>query len=154
MSDAVSPIPAGYEGVTPYLICKNAEAAIDFYTRAFGAIELFRLGEPGMVGHAELKLGNSVIMLADECPEMGALSPDSIGGTPLTLMVYVEDVDSFTDNAIAEGLKVMRPVQDQFYGDRSGQFKDPFGHQWCFATHKEDLTPAELQERAAAAHGG
>ena len=154
MVDATSPIPAGYEGVTPYLICKNAEAAIDFYTRAFGAIELFRLGEPGMVGHAELKLGNSVIMLADECPEMGALSPDTVGGTPLTLMVYVEDVDSFTDNAIAEGLKVMRPVEDQFYGDRSGQFKDPFGHQWCFATHTEDLTPEELQQRAAAAHGG
>lgn len=154
MSDAVSPIPAGYEGVTPYLICKNAEAAIDFYTRAFGATELFRLGEPGMVGHAELKLGNSVIMLADECPQMGAVSPDSVGGTPVTLMIYVEDVDAFTDNAIAQGLQVMRPVEDQFYGDRSGQFKDPFGHQWCFATHKEDLTPEELQQRAAAAHGG
>src|SRR5687768_9686983 len=140
MSDTVSPIPAGYEGVTPYLICKNAEAAIDFYTRAFGATELFRLGEPGMVGHAELKLGNSVIMLADECPQMGAVSPDSVGGTPVTLMIYVEDVDTFTDNAIAQGLQVMRPVEDQFYGDRSGQFKDPFGHQWCFATHKEDLT--------------
>ncbi|HVF46955.1 MAG TPA: VOC family protein [Pyrinomonadaceae bacterium] len=154
MSDTVSPIPAGYEGVTPYLICKNAEAAIDFYTRAFGATELFRLGEPGMVGHAELKLGNSVIMLADECPQMGAISPDSVGGTPVTLMIYVEDVDAFTDNAIAQGLQVMRPVEDQFYGDRSGQFKDPFGHQWCFATHKEDLTPEELQQRAAAAHGG
>jgi PhnB protein len=153
MSDEVSPIPAGYEGVTPYLICKNAEAAIDFYTRAFGATELFRLGEPGMVGHAELKLGNSVIMLADECPQMGAVSPDSVGGTPVTLMIYVEDVDAFTDNAIAQGLQVMRPVEDQFYGDRSGQFKDPFGHQWCFATHKEDLTPEELQQRAAAAHG-
>lgn len=152
MSD-VKAIPDGYEGITPYLICKNAEAAIEFYTRAFGATELFRIGEPGMVGHAELKLGNSIIMLADEFPQMGALSPETVGGTPLSLMMYVEDVDSFSQKAIAEGLEVLRAVEDQFYGDRSGQFKDPFGHVWAFATHKEELTPEEIQSRAAAKYG-
>lgn len=152
MSD-VKAIPDGYEGITPYLICKNAVAAIDFYTRAFGATELFRIGEPGMIGHAELKLGNSIIMLADEFPQMGALGPETIGGTPLSLMFYVEDIDAFTEKAIAEGLEVMHRVEDQFYGDRSGQFKDPFGHVWVFATHTEDVTPEEINARAAAKHG-
>ena len=151
---AVKPIPDGYEGITPYLICKNAEAAIEFYKKAFGATELFRVGGPGMVGHAEMKLGNAIFMLADEFPDMGALSPQTIGGSPVSLYVYVEDVDSFTEKAVAEGLEVMKPVTDQFYGDRSGAFKDPFGHIWGFATHKEDLTPEELSERAKAAHGG
>lgn len=149
----VKPVPEGYEGVTPYLICKNAEAAIDFYKRAFGATELYRIGAAGMVGHAELKIGNSVIMLADEYPDMGAVGPETIGGTPLSLMIYVEDVDGFTKKAIAEGLEVLRPVQDQFYGDRSGQFKDPFGHKWVFGTRIENLTPEEIQKRAAAAFG-
>ncbi len=149
----VKPIPDGYEGVTPYLICKNAEAAIDFYKRAFGAEELYRVGQPGMVGHAEIKIGNAIIMLADEFPPM-AVSPETIGGSPVSLYIYVEDVDSFTDNAIAAGLTVMKPVADQFYGDRSGHFKDPFGHLWGFATHIEDLTPDQIGERAAAAHGG
>ena len=151
---AVKPIPDGYEGITPYLICKNAEAAIEFYKKAFGATELFRIGGPGMVGHAEMKLGNAIFMLADEFPDMGALSPQTIGGSPVSLYVYVDDVDSFTEKAVAEGLEVMKPVTDQFYGDRSGAFKDPFGHIWGFATHKEDLTPEELSERAKAAHGG
>ena len=151
---AVKPIPDGYEGITPYLICKNAEAAIEFYKKAFGAVELFRIGGPGMVGHAEMKIGNAIFMLADEFPDMGALSPQTIGGSPVSLYVYVEDVDSFTEKAVAEGLEVMKPVPDQFYGDRSGAFKDPFGHIWGFATHKEDLTPDELNERAKAAHGG
>lgn len=151
---AVKPIPDGYEGITPYLICKNAEAAIEFYKKAFGATELFRMGQPGMVGHAEMKLGDAIFMLADEFPDMGALSPQTIGGSPVSLYVYVEDVDSFTDNAIAEGLEVLKPITDQFYGDRSGAFKDPFGHIWGFATHKEDLTPEELSARAKAAHGG
>jgi PhnB protein len=124
---AVKAIPEGYEGITPYLVCKNADAAIDFYTRAFGATELFRIGEPGMIGHAELKLGNAIIMLADEFPDLDALSPETVGGTPVTLMVYVEDVDAFVEKAVAEGLKVLRPIEDQFYGDRSGQFTDPFG---------------------------
>ena len=150
----VKPIPDGYEGISPYLICKNAEAAIDFYKRAFGATELYRIGEPGMVGHAELKLGNTIFMLADEFPQMGAVGPETIGGSPVTLMFYVDDVDAFTAKAVAEGLEVVRPVADQFYGDRSGHFKDPFGHQWCFATHKEELTPEEIGERAKAAYGG
>jgi PhnB protein len=150
----VKAIPAGYEGVTPYLICKNAESAIDFYKRAFGAEELFRIGGGGVIGHAEMKIGDAIFMLADEFPDMGAVSPDTVGGTPVTLMVYVEDVDAFTAKALAEGLKVMRPVKDQFYGDRSGQFKDPFGHIWTFATHKEDVSTEEMNKRAAAMHGG
>lgn len=154
MSKPAKPIPEGYEGITPYLICKNAEAAIDFYRRAFGAVELFRIGEPGMVGHAEMKLGNAIFMLADEFPDMGVLSPQSIGGSPVSLYVYVEDVDAFAEKAVAEGAKVLKPVADQFYGDRSGHFEDPFGHKWGFATHLEDLTPEELNERAKAAHGG
>lgn len=154
MSANVKPIPDGYEGITPYLICKNAEEAIDFYKRAFGAVELFRIGQPGMVGHAELKLGNAIFMLADEFPDMGAVSPQTVGASPVSLYVYVEDVDSFTEKAVAEGLEVLRPVSNQFYGDRSGQFKDPFGHLWGFATHMEDLSPEELSERAKAAHGG
>ena len=154
MSDEVKAIPDGYEGITPYLICKNAEAAIEFYKKAFGAVELFRIGGPGMVGHAEMKIGNAIFMLADEFPDMGALSPQTIGGSPVSLYLYVEDVDSFTEKAVAEGLEVVKPVSDQFYGDRSGAFKDPFGHIWGFATHKEDLTPEELNERAKSAHGG
>ena len=150
----VKPIPDGYEGITPYLICRNAEAAIDFYKRAFGAEELYRVGQPGMVGHAEMKIGNAIFMLADEFPDMGALSPETIGGSPVSLYIYVEDVDAFTGKAIAEGLDVLKPVADQFYGDRSGHFKDPFGHLWGFATHTEDLTPEQIGERAAAAHGG
>ena len=150
----VKPIPDGYEGITPYLICKNAEAAIEFYKKAFGAEELYRIGEPGMVGHAEMKIGNSVFMLADEYEPMNALSPVTIGGSPVSLYIYVEDVDKFTEKAVAEGLEVIKPVSDQFYGDRSGHFRDPFGHMWGFATHIEDLTPEELSERAKAAHGG
>ena len=150
----VKPIPDGYEGITPYLICKNAEAAIEFYKKAFGAEELYRIGEPGMVGHAEMKIGNSVFMLADEYEPMNALSPETIGGSPVSLYIYVEDVDKFTEKAVAEGLEVIKPVSDQFYGDRSGHFRDPFGHMWGFATHIEDLTPEELSERAKAAHGG
>ena len=154
MSDKVMPIPEGYEGVTPYLICRNAEGAIEFYKKAFGAIELFRIGEPGMVGHAEMKIGKAIIMLADEHPQMGVVSPDTLGGTPVQLMIYVDDVDTFTANAVGEGLTVLRPVENQFYGDRSGQFKDPFGHVWSFATHVEDVTSDEMKERAAAMYGG
>jgi PhnB protein len=150
----VKAIPDGYEGITPYLICRNAEAAIEFYKRAFGAEELLRIGEPGMVGHAEMKIGGAIFMMADEFPSMGARSPETIGGTAVSLYLYVEDVDTFTEKAIAEGLKVLKPVSDQFYGDRSGHFEDPFGHQWGFATHMEDLSPEELDERAKALHGG
>lgn len=151
---SVKAIPDGYEGITPYLICKNAEAAMDFYKRAFGAVELFRIGGPGMVGHAEMKIGKAIFMMADEFPDMGVVGPETIGGSPVSLYIYVEDVDAFTEKAVAEGLEVLKPVADQFYGDRSGLFKDPFGHLWGFATHKEDLSPEELNERAKAAHGG
>jgi PhnB protein len=150
---SVKAIPDGYEGVTPYLICRNAEAAIDFYKRAFGAEEILRIGAPGMVGHAEMRIGTAIWMMADEFPPM-ALSPESVGGSPVSLYIYVKDVDAFTQKAIAEGLEVLKPVTDQFYGDRSGHFKDPFGHLWGFATHKEDLTPEELNARAKEAHGG
>ncbi len=154
MPESVKAIPEGYEGVTPYLICKNAEAAMDFYTRAFGAVELFRIGSPGMVGHAEMKVGNAIFMMADEHPDMGIHSPETIGGSPVHLMIYVEDVDTFCEKAVAEGLAVLRPIENQFYGDRSGQFKDPFGHVWSFATHVEDVSPEEMNNRAAAAYGG
>lgn len=154
MSNGVKAIPEGYEGVTPYLICRNAEAAIEFYKKAFGAEELFRIGQPGMVGHAELKISSAIIMMADEHPDMGVVSPEALGGTPVHMMIYVEDVDAFTEKAIAAGLEILRPVADQFYGDRSGQFKDPFGHIWSFATHKEDVTPEEMNTRAAAMYGG
>lgn len=138
----------------PYLICKNAEAAIDFYTRAFSAVELFRIGSPGMVGHAEMKVGNAIFMMADEHPDMGIHSPETIGGSPVHLIIYVDDVDTFCEKAVVEGIEVLRPVSDQFYGDRSGQFKDPFGHVWSFATHIEDVSPEEMNNRAAAAYGG
>lgn len=150
---SVKPIPDGYEGITPYLICKNASAAMDFYKRAFGAVELFRIGSDEMIGHAEMKIGNAIFMLADEFPPM-AQSPETIGGSPVSLYIYVEDVDAFAEKAIAEGAEVLKPVADQFYGDRSCGLKDPFGHMWGFATHIEDLTPEELSERAQAAHGG
>ena len=151
---SVNAIPEGYEGVMPYLICKNAEAAIEFYKRAFGATELFRIGSPGMVGHAEMKIGNAIFMLADEHPEMGAVSPQTLGESPVGLMVYVEDVDEFAKRAIDAGVEIRRPVEDQFYGDRAGHFKDPFGHKWTFATHKEDVSPEEMNSRAAAMYGG
>ncbi len=153
MTSTISPIPQGYEGVTPYLICRNAEAAIEFYKRAFGAVELFRIGQPGMVGHAELKIGNAVVMMADEFPDMNALSPQTIGGTPVQLMIYLEDVDRFAERAVAEGLEVLRPIENQFYGDRSGQFRDQFGHIWAFATRVEDVSPEEMNARAAAIYG-
>lgn len=153
MSNGVNAVPAGYEGITPYLICKGAESAIDFYKRAFGAEELFRIGEPGMIGHAEMKIGNAIFMLADEYPPLDALSPQTVGGSPVSLMIYVDDVDSFTQKAVREGLKVLRPLEDQFYGDRSGHFEDPFGHKWVFATHLEEVSPEEMQKRAEEKYG-
>ena len=154
MSGKVNPIPEGYHTVTPYLIIKGASEAIEFYKKAFGAIELFRMPQPdGRVGHAELKIGDSIIMLADEFPEMNATSPQTLGGTPVNLLLYVEDVDTMYPQAISAGGIEQRPLQDQFYGDRSGTFKDPFGHVWTIATHTEDLTPEEIGKRAAAAHG-
>ena len=148
----VKPIPDGYASLTPYLVVKGAARAIDFYKRAFGATELFRMDGPnGSVGHAEIRVGNSVLMLADESPEMGAKSPQSIGGSPVSLMLYVEDVDKVFARAVKEGATVKRPVADQFYGDRTGGLVDPFGHSWWVATHKEDVPPEEMKKRAAAA---
>ena|SRR5437868_11392049 len=146
------PIPDGYHTATPYLIVDGAARAIEFYKEAFGAKEMMRMAEPsGRVGHAEIKIGNSAIMLADEFPEMGARSPKALGGTPVSLMLYVEDVDKVFARAISAGGKETRPVKDQFYGDRMGSLADPFGHEWHIATHKEDVSPEEMKGRMVAA---
>jgi PhnB protein len=150
----VNPIPAGYHSVTPYLSIKGAAKAIDYYKEVFGATELFRMAGPdGKIGHAEIKIGNSPIMLADEYPEMEFVSPQTLGGSPVGLMIYVDDVDTMFKQAIKAGGKEIKPLQDQFYGDRSGTLRDPFGHVWTVATHIEDVAPEELKRRAASAHG-
>ena len=150
----VKPIPDNYPQVSAYLYVDGASEAIAFYEKVLGAKERMRMGGPdGKVGHAELQVGDSVIMLSDESPEMNAHGPRSIGGTPVTIMVYVEDVDAAFERAISEGATSLRPVQDQFYGDRSGQFEDPFGHRWSVASHVEDVTPEEMMKRAAQAGG-
>src|SRR5260221_4407963 len=158
MARRVKPIPQGHHTVTPYLIVSDAARALEFYQTAFHAHELLRVPAPqGKIGHAEIKIGDSVIMLADEHPEMNARGPRSLGGSPVSIHLYVEDVDAVVDLAIAAGATVVRPVKDQFYGDRSGTVADPFGHIWHVATHKEDLTPEELHKRvesAMAQHGG
>jgi PhnB protein len=154
MKTNAKPIPDGYHTATPYLIVRGAARAIDFYKQAFSATEMMRFAMPdGKVMHAEIKIGNSPIMLADECPQMGAVSPQTVGGSPVSLLLYVEDVDALTAEAIAAGAKVIRPVQDQFYGDRSSTLTDPFGHQWTIATHKEDVPLEEMHRRAAAMYG-
>lgn len=151
----VKPIPEGYHSVTPYLIIKGAANAIDFYKKAFGATELFRMAGPdGKIGHAEIEIGDSPIMLSDEWPEMNYVGPKSLGGTPVSILLYVEDVDTVFNRAIAEGARQERPVEDKFYGDRSGSLVDPFGHVWHVSTHKEDVTPEEMERRSAAAAGG
>lgn len=147
----ISHIPQGYQSVTPYLIVDGAARAIEFYTRAFGARELMRLAGPnGKVMHAEVQIGDSRVMLADEFPEMGARGPKSVGGSPVYVLIFVEDVDGVVAAAVTAGAQVIRPVQDQFYGDRSGTIADPFGHQWTISTHKEDVSPDEMQKRFAA----
>lgn len=146
----VSYIPQGYNSVTPYLVIKGAARAIEYYKKVFGATETVRMDSPdGKVGHAELKIGNSHIMLADENPSMGQgySSAASIGASPVSLYLYIPDVDRVIDRAVAEGAKLLRPVADQFYGDRSGFIQDPFGHLWGVATHVEDVAPEELRER-------
>ncbi len=146
---ATKPIPDGYHSVTPYLILNGAAKAIDFYKKAFGAVELLRMpGPDSRIGHAEIRIGNSVIMLADERPEMGYRSPQSLGGTAVSLMVYVERVDDVFKRAVAGGAKELQAVKDQFYGDRSGTLQDPFGHTWTISTHVEDVSPEELRRRA------
>jgi PhnB protein len=147
----VKPIPDGYHTVTPYLILNAAGDAIAFYKRAFGAIEVMRMDDPsGKVHHAEISIGGSRIMLADEHPEIEALSPKTIGGSPVSIHLYVEDVDGAVERVVAAGAKLVRPVADQFYGDRVGGIEDPFGYRWFIASHKEDLTMDEIRRRAAA----
>jgi len=146
----VKPIPDAYHTVTPYIIVHDAAAAIEFYKKAFGAVETIRLPMPGgKVAHAEIKIGDSHIMLADEAPAYGAKSPITVGGTSLTLMIYVENVDVVFNRAIEAGGVVLRPLKHQFYGDRSGCLTDPFGHQWTIATHVEDVSQAEVDRRFA-----
>ena len=143
------PIPEGYHSVTPYLVVDDAKAAIDFYKRAFGAQEKFRMEMGDRIGHAEILIGDSHVMLADEFPEMGHRGPKALGGTPVSLMIYVEDVDKIFPQALAAGAKEQRPLVDHFYGDRSGTLLDPFGHQWTFSTHIEDVPEDEMQRRMA-----
>ncbi len=151
MASKAKPIPDGYHGATPYLCCKDAAGAIAFYKKAFGATELMRLADPtGRIGHAEVKIGGAVIMLSDEHPEIGVRSPQSLGGTPVGIHLYVEDVDALSNQAVAAGAKLVRPVADQFYGDRTGTLEDPFGHRWYVATHIEDVSSEELGKRYAA----
>ena len=149
------PIPEGYPRLTPYLIVDGASAAIDFYGSVLGASERMRLPMPnGRIGHAELELGDSLLMLADENPDMNIRGPASIGGTPVSMHVYVEDADAAFARALEAGAKALRPVEDRFYGDRSGQFEDPFGHRWDVSTHVEDVPPEEMSKRAEAAMAG
>ncbi|MDN5943502.1 MAG: VOC family protein [Nitrospira sp.] len=151
MSGKVNAIPVGYEGATPYLIVKDAARALEFYRKAFGATEIMRIPAPEeKVGHAEIKIGAAIIMLADEFPDMNCKSPQSFGGTPVSIMVYVRDVDTFVKHAVSAGAKVLRPVENKFYGDRAGSLEDPFGHQWHFATHVEDVPLDDLTKRAEA----
>ena len=152
---AVKSKPDGYHTVTPYLVVKGGAAAIEFYKKAFGATELFRFPTPdGKIGHAEIKIGDSPIMLADEYPEMGYKGPATLGGSPVSIMIYVENVDTIFNQAVAAGATVKEAVSDKFYGDRLGTVTDPFGHVWHISTHKEDVSLEEMQKRAKAAHGG
>jgi PhnB protein len=149
-----APIPPGYHTFTPYLIVNDGARAIEFYIQAFGATEKLRLAGPdGRIMHAEVQIGDSIIMLASECPEMGAKAPGAFGGSPVMLHLYVTDADKTFAQAIAAGGKVLRPVQDQFYGDRSGMLTDPFGHTWSVGSHIEDVSPEEINKRAAALFG-
>jgi PhnB protein len=150
MPNAVKPIPDGFHTVTPYMVMKNASAALEFYKKAFGAAVLVVMPGPGgKVMHAEIQIGDCRVMLADEVPELGYRGPESLGGSSVSLCLYVEDVDAAAQRALDAGAKVLRPVQDQFYGDRTGTFADPFGHVWTIMTHKEDVSPEEMRSRMA-----
>ena len=150
----VNPIPDEYRGATPYLCVNDGARAIEFYKKAFGAREVMRMPMPnGKLGHAELRIGEAPIMLADELPEEDFRSPQSIGGSPVNIVVYVNDVDALVQQAEVNGAKVLRQPVDQFYGDRMATLEDPFGHSWSFATHIEDVPPEEIEKRAAAQHG-
>jgi PhnB protein len=142
----VKPVPEGYHTVTPYLVMADAARALEFYKKAFGAVELFRMdASGGKIGHAEIQIGNSRIMLADECPD--SKSPRKLGGTPVSMLLYVENADSFFRQAVDAGAKATHPVEDKFYGDRMGSLEDPFGHVWHIGTHIEDVTPEQMKER-------
>lgn len=148
---SVKPTPEGYRSVTPYLFVRGALSAIDFYKNVFGATELMRLpGPDGRIAHAELRIGDSIVMLADENPSMGMMSPQTVGGFSAGMHLYVPNVDAIVQKAVENGAKALRPVKDQFYGDRSGSILDPFGHMWSVATHVEDVAPEELKKRMAA----
>jgi PhnB protein len=152
----VKPIPENYPPITPYLCCKNAAGAIEFYKNVFGAREeesMRMTTQDGKVGHSEIWIGNAFVMLADESPQMNFRSPQSIGGSPVTLVLYVNDVDEIANRAVAAGAKLVQPVADMFYGDRAGTIEDPFGHIWHIATHKEELSPEEIKKRAASLYG-
>ncbi|HUO82743.1 MAG TPA: VOC family protein [Gammaproteobacteria bacterium] len=149
---AVKPKPEGYHTATPYLIVAGAAKALDFYTKVFGATELMRMEAPGgKIGHAEIRIGDSVIMLADEHPDMGIKGPRTLGGTPVSIMLYVADVDTLYNKAIEAGARELKPLEDQFYGDRSGTVTDPFGHVWTIATHVKDIPPDEMRKLVEAA---
>ncbi|MGH7793959.1 MAG: VOC family protein [Candidatus Binatia bacterium] len=151
MPEKIKPIPDEYRGATPYLCVNGGAAAIDFYKQAFGAREVMRIPmAEGKIGHAELRVGDALFMLADEFAEMNFRSPRSLGGTPVNIVIYVENVDELVKQAENAGAKVLRPPADQFYGDRMATLEDPFGHSWSFATHVEDVSPEEIEERAAA----
>ena len=152
MATATKPIPEGYHSATPYLIVKGAAEAIDFYKRAFEATELLRMADrQGVIAHAEIKIGDSVIMLADENPHLGYRGPRSLGGSSVSILLYVPDVDATFERAVQAGARADRPVANQFYGDRSGTLEDPFGHFWTISTHVEDVAPEEMQRRIEAA---
>jgi PhnB protein len=152
MNESAKVIPEGYHSINPYLVVRNAARAIDFYKKAFGAEERFRMQGPDgkSIVHADLKIGDSTFMLAEESAEMKAHSPESIGGSPVSMYVYVKDVDAVFNQAVSAGATVLNPVKDQFYGDRSGYLRDPFGHLWSIATHKKDLSPDELRKAGEA----
>ena len=152
---SVKAVPEGYHTVTPYLAIKDGVKALEFYKQAFGATEVTKLVMPdGRLGHAEIRIGDSMIMLSDEFPEYGGKAPTTLGGSPVNIHLYVEDVDGFVKRAVEAGAKEKKPITDQFYGDRSGQIEDPFGHLWWVATHKEDVPPEEMQRRVDAMFGG
>ena len=152
MSKPVKPIPDGYRSVTPYLYIDGAVAAIDYYKKAFGATEVLRMPNPdGRIAHAEIRIGDSIVMLADESEQIKAFSPKHYGGAPGSILLYVEDVDAVFNRAVEAGAKVERPLADQFYGDRTGGIEDPFGHHWYIATHVRDVSPEEMKEAMAGA---
>ena len=153
MATSTNFIPEGYHTVTPYLYVRDAARAIEFYKEVFGATEIMRMDAPGgKIGHAEIKIGDSHVMLADEFSDMDERSPQTLGGTPVGLLLYVEDVDTLAARAVSAGATLLEPLEDKFYGDRMGKLQDPFGHIWAIATHKEDVSPEEMQERVAALH--